>query len=66
MTALWRAALEDARRPLTPAQSAWDVEWCELWRQARQAGRDHKAAIRSAYLRTEARKGQRPASEETT
>lgn len=66
MTADWRAALAAARLPSTPAQSAWDAEWCGLWLEARRTGRDHKAAIRSAYLRTEARKGQRPANEETT
>lgn len=62
----WRERLEAARRPSTVDQVAFDAEWCGLWTQARAAGRTHRSAIRSAYLRTEARKGQRPANEETT
>ncbi len=64
MTVDWRVALAEARRPLTPEQSAWDGEWRRWWQTARRTGRGHKQAIAIAYTRTEDQYGKRP--EETT
>lgn len=60
MTAGWRAALEDARRPPTPAQAAWDVDWRANYRSALARGRTPNQAAVIADTRTEAQKGPRP------
>lgn len=64
MTAPWRAALEDARRPATPVQLAWDSHWRRWWERAIQQGRAPNAACGIAWTRTEDQYGNRPSNEE--
>jgi hypothetical protein len=48
----------------TPALAAWDAEWCRWHALAVSQGKTPNQAVPIAYLRTEDRRGPRPASPE--
>lgn len=61
----WRTQLEAARRPVTPAQRAWDGPWGAWYRRALAKGRTHAEAIEIADREQTERQGPRPEPKET-
>jgi hypothetical protein len=56
----WRGELAAARRPVSPAQQAWDAHWDRVNVQGLAAGMSPGRAALRAMNVTEARHGVRP------